>query len=223
MCFATQETSAASETAEGPAQRWGGRGEATVEGAVRTRSHPKAKALGHTKSLLLSVPSERAAHRGGERRSPDTHEEEGLCTRGGSLHTHVGEHRNRADSCLQSSHLQIHPRDRVQVTCPGPPPPQTPEHGQAPGRGHFCHHRLPLPLGLTSAQDSRWLLSLAQTVPASEAPPPTLLPPCPLADVRMASLSEASSPLPSLPLPLQTLMFISCRSDVLLAFASQKT
>lgn len=123
LCFATQETSAASETAEGPAQRWGGRGEATVERAVRTRSHPKAKALGHTKPLLLSVPSERAAHRGRERRSPDTHEEEGLCTRGGSLHTRVGEHRNRADSCLQSSHLQIHPRDRVQVTCPGPPPP----------------------------------------------------------------------------------------------------
>lgn len=122
LCFATQETSAASETAEGPAQQRGGRGEATVERAVRTRSHPKAKALGYTKPLLLSVPSGSAAHRGGERRSPDTHKEEGLCTRGGSLHTRVGGHWNRADSCLQSSHLQIHPHDRVQVTCPGPPP-----------------------------------------------------------------------------------------------------
>ena len=88
LCFATQETSAASETAEGPAQRRGGRGEATVERAVRTRSHPKAKALGYTKPLLLSVPSGRAAHRGGERRSPDTHKEEGLCTRGDPS-THV--------------------------------------------------------------------------------------------------------------------------------------
>lgn len=47
-------------------------------GAVRPRSHPKAKALGRTKPLLLSVPSGRAAHRSGERRSPDTRKVGGI-------------------------------------------------------------------------------------------------------------------------------------------------
>lgn len=146
----------------------------------RTRSHPKAKALGHTKPLLLSVPSERAAHRAG-RGAPQTHTKRRVCALGGSLHTRVGEHRNRADSCLQSSHLQIHPRDRVQVTLSWPPDtrarPGTRTRALLPPQASS-------PLGLDLCSGLPWLLSLAQTVPASEAPPPTLLPPCPLADVR---------------------------------------
>ena len=43
LCFATQETSAASETAEGPAQRRGGRGEATVEWEVNIKRHSKGE------------------------------------------------------------------------------------------------------------------------------------------------------------------------------------
>lgn len=46
-------------------------------GAVRPRIRAKAKALGRTEPLLLSVPSGGAAHRSGERRPPDTREDVG--------------------------------------------------------------------------------------------------------------------------------------------------
>lgn len=85
-------------------------------GAVRPRSHPKAKALGRTKPLLLSVPSGRAAHRSGERRSPDTRKV------GGDPSTKCRWNTGTEMTVPPVFHLQTRPRDRVQVTWPGPPP-----------------------------------------------------------------------------------------------------
>ena len=194
-------------------------------GAVRTSSYPKAKALGHTKPLLLSVPSGRAAHRGGERRSPDTHEEVGLCTVGDPSTLVPVEHWNGADSYLQSSHLQIHPRDHVQVTCPGPPPRQwqsTARH-QDEGTSATTGFLSPWAWPLLRTPSGRWAwrrlcLCLKLLHPLCFLPPLW----------QMSKWHHCLKPLHllrPLPLPLQT---HSCSSpeevsDTLLAFASQKT
>ena len=192
-CFATQETNAASETAEGPA-RWRG-DERRRRRGLETEDPPQGQGSWSTEPLL-SVSSGGAAHRSGERRPPDTREEVGR-----SLHQVSMEHGNRADSCLQSSTfrsaLVTVPRSHVL----GHPQTVT-GHGPAPGRGHLCPHRLPRPLGLTSAQDSQRPLSLSQTACLC------LLPPL----WQMWEGHHCLKPphfLPPLPLPLQTL---SCSS-----------
>ena len=199
-CFATQETNAASGLQMG--RLGGGEMRRDGGGALRPRILPKAKALGHTEPLL-SVPSGGAAHRSGERRPPDTREEVGR-----SLHQVSMEHGNRADSCLQSSTfrsaLVTVPRSHVL----GHPQTVT-GHGPAPGRGHLCPHRLPRPLGLTSAQDFQRPLSLSQTACLCLLPPlwqmweghcclkpPHLLPPLPLPLQTLSCSSPAEVMLP---------------------------
>ena len=73
LCYPGNECSL--WTAEGPARRRGD--ERRRRRGRETEDPPKARALGHTEPLLLSVPSGGAAHRSGERRPPDTREEVG--------------------------------------------------------------------------------------------------------------------------------------------------